>query len=170
MSTRQQILDHARSLIQERGYNAVSFRDLSKVVGIKTASIHYHFATKKDLACALIEEETQRLEAFLKSINSLDKENVLLKFAELFLSPLQNQKRFCLCGMLSTSVIDEEVSQALTAFFLICLDFLTTCLKDQSEAKVFLSLCEGGMLIARLQSNPESYFLDLITCYLRHLS
>jgi AcrR family transcriptional regulator len=44
------ILDSARVLMMDRGYNGFSFRDIAAEVGIKSASIHYHFATKADLA------------------------------------------------------------------------------------------------------------------------
>lgn len=35
-----------RKMMQTRGYNGLSFRELAKEVGIKSASIHYHFPTK----------------------------------------------------------------------------------------------------------------------------
>lgn len=48
------ILDAAQELAQTRGYNAFSYRDLAERVGIRTASIHYHFPTKADLGVALV--------------------------------------------------------------------------------------------------------------------
>ena len=50
--TKQTILEAARRVVQSRGYNALSFRELAKEVGIKSASIHYHFPTKGDLGAA----------------------------------------------------------------------------------------------------------------------
>ena len=49
-----EILEVTRRLIMERGYNGFSFRDIAARVGIKSASIHYHFATKADLAEAAL--------------------------------------------------------------------------------------------------------------------
>ena len=51
--TRQTIMNAARATVQARGYNALSFRELAKEVGIKSASIHYYFPTKGDLGAAL---------------------------------------------------------------------------------------------------------------------
>src|SRR5262245_64393090 len=53
--TRTLILDAAQDLIQRLGANAVSYQHLSEAVGIRKASIHYHFPTKQDLLEALIE-------------------------------------------------------------------------------------------------------------------
>ncbi len=51
--TRETIMRAARAAVQAHGYNALSFRELAKEVGIKSASVHYHFPTKGDLAAAL---------------------------------------------------------------------------------------------------------------------
>ena len=40
---RETILDAAEKRIRSVGYNAFSFRDLADDVGIRSASIHYHF-------------------------------------------------------------------------------------------------------------------------------
>ena len=42
-----QILDLAQSLIQTRGYNAMSYRHLADEIGIKTSSIHYTSPQKR---------------------------------------------------------------------------------------------------------------------------
>jgi len=49
-----QLLDAAQLLVQTRGHNGYSYRDLAEQVGIRTASIHYHFPTKTDMAVALV--------------------------------------------------------------------------------------------------------------------
>ena len=51
--TKQAILDVAKARVQARGYNSLSFRELAKEIGVKSASIHYHFSTKGDLGAAL---------------------------------------------------------------------------------------------------------------------
>lgn len=43
--TAEKILDLVQTLIQTRGFNAISYRDVSEVIGIRTASFHYHFQT-----------------------------------------------------------------------------------------------------------------------------
>jgi TetR/AcrR family transcriptional regulator, transcriptional repressor for nem operon len=55
-TTKQKLLNTARDLIQRYGVNRMSYADLSGVVGISTASIHYYFPKKDDLILALIIE------------------------------------------------------------------------------------------------------------------
>ena len=53
-NTRERILDAALDLMSERGYGAVSVRDLADAVGIKGASLYKHFAGKREAFDALI--------------------------------------------------------------------------------------------------------------------
>src|SRR5216684_6839557 len=48
----------ARLTVQDLGYSGLSFRELAKDVGIKSASIHYYFATKGELGAALASRYT----------------------------------------------------------------------------------------------------------------
>ncbi len=54
-NTREQLLTAAGDLLQRVGYASFSFGDLADAVGIRTASIHYHFPTKGDLGLALVD-------------------------------------------------------------------------------------------------------------------
>jgi TetR/AcrR family transcriptional repressor of nem operon len=56
MTTRDMLLDAAAELLGSVGYASFSYRDLAEKVGIRTASIHYHFPTKADLGVALVEK------------------------------------------------------------------------------------------------------------------
>jgi hypothetical protein len=44
--TRTAIMDAAQDLIQRMGANAMSYQHISDAVGIRKASIHYHFAAE----------------------------------------------------------------------------------------------------------------------------
>ena len=54
--TRKQILDASLKLFSEKGFARTSVRDIAQVAGITDAAIYYHFASKRDLFEALIEE------------------------------------------------------------------------------------------------------------------
>lgn len=62
--TRKQILDASLRLFSEKGFARTSVRDIAQAAGITDAAIYYHFASKRELFEALIEERgfTQALE------------------------------------------------------------------------------------------------------------
>ncbi len=49
------ILEAAATLVEEVGYNKTTHRAIAEVVGIKAASIYYHFKTKDELLFKLLE-------------------------------------------------------------------------------------------------------------------
>ena len=69
-STERKILEAAVFLVQTRGYNAFSFHDISRAVGIRTASVHHHFPTKSHLGHALLIEQHRALSQALSLIDA----------------------------------------------------------------------------------------------------
>ncbi len=63
--TKERILKTALQMFSEKGYSAVSMRDISGAVGIRTSSIYYYFKGKQDIFDALI-EQTELLKAGIK--------------------------------------------------------------------------------------------------------
>lgn len=45
----ERILDVAERLVQQRGFNGFSYRDVAAELGITTARLHYHFRGKGEL-------------------------------------------------------------------------------------------------------------------------
>ena len=102
-NTAQQILDVAQTMVRNRGYSAFSYADIAKEIGIRKASIHYHFPSKEDLVkelviryrdnlvrkCQVIEQQKinpqeqlkKFAEALQASIQSNDKENHVFQIA-----------------------------------------------------------------------------------------
>lgn len=68
-SSEKRILDAACALIESRGYNGFSFKDVSRQVGIQPASIHYHFPAKADLGLAVVSQNRRLLGAFMARID-----------------------------------------------------------------------------------------------------
>ena len=62
-NTRAEILKLAEGLFQTKGYNGFSYSDISSVLGIKNAAIHYHFPSKAELGVALIRRYRDLLKA-----------------------------------------------------------------------------------------------------------
>lgn len=56
LNPRQRVLDAAEDLFMQRGYNAIALRDIADALGIKQASLYYHFpGGKEELYVAVAE-------------------------------------------------------------------------------------------------------------------
>src|SRR5690242_4827354 len=65
---RQQIVECAQRLLQERGYHGWSYQDISNQVGIRKATIHYYFPFKENLGEAALADYYAQLFQVLKEI------------------------------------------------------------------------------------------------------
>lgn len=103
MDTREQIMAHARQTAQAHGYGGLSFRELAKAIGIKSASIHYHFPTKADLGAALARRYADDARGALDEIRAAsdDPATCLRSYAAIFRRALADDNRMCLCGFMA---------------------------------------------------------------------
>lgn len=53
-TTKERILEVSLELFSQRGYSAVSIRDICKSVGIKESSVYYHFENKQNIFDVLL--------------------------------------------------------------------------------------------------------------------
>jgi len=169
--TIDEIVETALDLVQTRGYNAFSYRDLSDLVGIKTASIHYYFPTKADLGVAMMRRYR---EGFTRSLTEIDQatsdpEESISLYAALFEKTIKTSGKVCLGGMLASEFLSlpEKVRSEVKAFFVDNETWLTRVLRagkksgkfrvkmtPESLANTIVSALEGGMLAARTFHDP----------------
>ena len=164
--TKTQLLDAAAKGMQTRGYNAYSFHDLSAAVGIRTASIHYHFPTKAALGEALASRYTAQFMAALGSADSGTPDDCLAHYAGLF-RPSLHDGRMCLCGMIGAEIdtVPEPVARQVRGFFETNHDWLARVFERKGmsapsarqQAKLFLATLEGAMLVARVGGDLSSF-------------
>ena len=161
--TRQTIMTAARAMVQAHGYNALSFRELAKEVGIKSASIHYYFPTKGDLGAALARRYTEDGEEYLEGLlaASLDPAACIRKYTDIFRAALLNNNRMCLCGIMSAEHDDlpAEVRTEVDWFTGANVRWLAKVLSlsqpkvteeaTQQKALAIFSAIEGAQLVAR---------------------
>lgn len=94
----------ARALAQSHGYNGLSFRELAKAIGVKSASIHYHFPTKEDLGAALAQRYREEAKAVLGE--PAEPYSDIARFIESFRLALERNNRMCLCGIMAAEYDD----------------------------------------------------------------
>ncbi len=173
--TRTELLDEAQRLVQERGFNAFSYRDLARTLGIKTASIHYHFPTKGDLGLALIERYTEQLQSDLKTIEK--RHTTPADRIGAFIDGYRSTQRagaMCLCGALATDLVTlpEPIRPAVARYMKHSEDWLERTIEqgiDEGEfqgdapdlAAMTLSTLQGALVVSRTRTKTAAR--DLMT-------
>ncbi|MGH3349438.1 MAG: TetR/AcrR family transcriptional regulator [Nocardioides sp.] len=80
-SPRDQILDAASRLFVSQGFAATSTREIADMVGIRQASLYYHFAGKDEILAELLRRSvrptTDKVEKILAQVPPLDYETAL---------------------------------------------------------------------------------------------
>jgi TetR/AcrR family transcriptional repressor of nem operon len=121
--TRTLILDAAQDLVQRLGANAISYQHLSEAVGIRKASIHYHFPAKQDLLAALVERYHGYFLGLVDRIiaEEPDPARMLDRYVGLFEATLREGKhdKACLCGMLGAELasLGDEAVKGVRRFY-----------------------------------------------------
>ncbi len=136
--TRDSIIELADQLIRDKGYNAFSFKDISNTIGIKTASIHYHFPAKSDLGVAVIREHKQRIERFKNGLAGKTPPEKVKQFLGIY-ATINAENRICLVGSLGSdfNTIDPHIQNELKRFAGLVLELLTGILEEGKKKKVF---------------------------------
>jgi TetR/AcrR family transcriptional repressor of nem operon len=171
--TTTRILDVAERLMQTRGFNGFSYADIAAEVGITKASLHYHFATKAELGCTLIERYSAAFHSALQKIirERADAPARLRAYVKIYAEVLANE-RMCLCGMLAAeyATLPEAMQRALRAFFEANEGWLTQLLEQGRQdgslslrvpapeaAAMLVGALEGGMLLARASGDLAKF-------------
>ena len=161
--TRERIMSVAKLMVQAHGYNALSFREIGKEVGVSSASIHHHFPTKGDLGAALAQRYTDDGSAWLEKLlaTSKDAHKCMTGYTAIFRAALLNDNRMCLAGLMSAEYADlpVEVRVEVDRFTTVNVKWLTEVLalrktkagKDviQHQALAIFAALEGAQLVAR---------------------
>jgi TetR/AcrR family transcriptional regulator, transcriptional repressor for nem operon len=168
--TRERIMEAARLTVQDRGYNGLSFRELAKDVGIKSASIYYYFPTKGELGSALGARYTFD---FLESLDGLlaeglDQKACIQKYTEVFSQTVRNDNRMCLGGMMAAEFneLPLEVRVEVVKFGEANVDWLVKVLSlgrsgsddaVKGQALAIYAAVQGAQLIARSRGDAKVY-------------
>jgi len=163
MDSASQILEIAERQMRKVGYNAVSFRDIASEVGIKSASLHYHFPKKEDLGVALVQNYSEKFYAHLtaKTQNESRPEKRIAGFVDIFRHELEDQRLICLCAILGAEApsLPNSVSNEVRNFFDKNITWLTLQYDalgfetPASHAKTSLALLEGAMVISAVNDD-----------------
>jgi len=176
-NAREEILAAAKLVAQAHGYHGLNFRDLADQVGIKAASVYYHFPSKADLAAAVAKRYWQDQAAYLESLLQKVSEPIeaLRRYPETFRWALENDNRICLCSFMSAQFDDlpDSVKAEVQAFTDVNIAWLKKVLivsklagpkAAEKRARAIYSGIVGAQLMARSRADITLYD-DLIESY-----
>jgi TetR/AcrR family transcriptional regulator, transcriptional repressor for nem operon len=173
--TADDILRCARTLIIAGGYNGFSYADISKVVGIRNASIHHHFPSKSDLVRTLVARYREEAQAGISALerNVSDPSEQLRAYTGYWEACITDATApFCVCALLASQipVLPEEVTLEVRAHFRALSAWLTSVLERgaiqgrfklvgtaKGEAEVFMATVHGAMLSARAYGDAKVF-------------
>jgi len=173
-NTREEILRCTQSLIVAGGYNGFSYADISKVVGIRKASIHHHFPTKANLVHELVLQYRQNVKAGLADLGRLPSPlEQLKKYAGYWEACIADESLpICICALLATEMplLPEEVVVEVREHFQDLSAWVTLILQRGAKAKsirlekpaaveaeIFIASVHGAMLSARAHGEPKMF-------------
>lgn len=165
-NTRQQIVEHAQRLIQERGYNGFSYRDLADLIGIKTSSIHYYFPQKEDLLLAVIAQYQAHWRTAMRTIDpALRADDKLRAYVDAHRRTFCGTERICLGAALAAELgaLPTCARQAIQDFYTANETWLTNLLEQgaregslrvpgdlRASARAVYAALQGSLMTARL--------------------
>ena len=169
-NSREAILAAARKTAQAHGYSGLNFRDLAEGVGIKSASIYYHFPSKADLGAAVArrywEDTSAALEAM--SAETPDPARCLQRYPDIFRKSLESENRMCLCSFMAAEYDDlpELVKKEVRTFSDVNVEWMSNLISkaavvspEESErrARAIYAAIVGAQLVARSRSDISLY-------------
>lgn len=166
-ATANKIITVAQELVQTRGYNAFSYRDLAERIGIKTSSIHYYFPNKEDLGAAMMRAYRERAVNDLARIDAAEPRDRqrLQCYIKTLSAIFKNGERLCPWAMLATdfNTLPEQIRVEVRAFYRLNESWLEQRLEAARQAgdlsfpgsarvaaETFFAMLEGALLSARV--------------------
>lgn len=148
-----QILDFAEHQMRKGGYDAVSFRDIASAIGIKSASVHYHFPTKADLGRAVTERYTQRFIDSLGDPSKGSEADRLARLTEAYRAAFAKDGSVCLCAVLGATAaqLPAKTSDEVRVFYDQLLSWSDQAFQSTPRGlspSLIIAMLQGAMVLA----------------------
>ena len=176
-NAREAILEAAKWAAQTHGYSGINFRSIADAVGIKNASIYYHFSSKADLGAAVARRYREDTVSVLEALRGENPDPIrcLQAYPSIFRTSLENGNRLCLFSFMAAEHQDlpEEVKSEVLAFADINVAWLTKLLSDgglgsievcERRARAIYTAVAGAQMIARTRFDI-GLFDELVQSY-----
>lgn len=169
-NAREAILAAAKRTAQARGYNGLNFRELAEEVGIKGASVYYHFPSKAELGVAVARRYWEDAVVVLEEISaaSPDPASCLRQFPATFRKALENDNRICLCSFMAAEydALPDAVKAEVQTFADVNVAWLSKVIsspgvigpkESEARARAIFAAVAGAQLMARSRADIALY-------------
>lgn len=151
----EQLLDAAEARMRSGGFHAVSFRDLADDLGIKSASVHYHYRRKEDLGAAVVARYQKRVFAMVADRIATGAAP-LAAYCATYRAALAEGDRICLCGIMGAEMqgLPAPVQDAVRGFMRANAEWLERIYTEagspdpRDRALLTLASLQGAMMLA----------------------
>jgi TetR/AcrR family transcriptional repressor of nem operon len=164
--TKIEILDLAENFLLDRGFNGFSYANISSVLKIKNAAVHYYFPAKADMGVAIIQRARERFASWTQNQRMVAKPPAekLEAFFRQYLRFLEAGQQVCLGGALETDfkTLPLEMQVETQKFASDILFWMEGVLEEGREKQIFsfpgeardqailiLSSLQGALQMAR---------------------
>ncbi len=176
-NSKRTILNLAESLLQDKGFNGFSYAHIAAELGVKNAAIHYHFPSKEELGCAVIQRYRDRFKLWVNNarVKDLSPQEKLDWFFSIYTAMRADKGKVCLVGSLEAEFnsIPGALQQDVQALHRELLTWLEATLGEGRDAGVFqfngdpahkaaliMSTLQGALQMARALGTKK--FRDVV--------
>lgn len=155
-SGRSRVIDAAERLFRARGYSNVTMRDIASYVGIRQASLYYHFESKEHLYVAVTELEFEHHHKGLQ--NAIEQQDNLRAQLNCAANWFLSQPPVHLLSMLHTDMpcLSEENLKKLSASSRRCIFIPVQQMFEVAQQKGEIRSCRANVLAGFFLSVMES--------------
>lgn len=180
-TTRERLLTRAQILIQQGGAQGFSYQQLASDIGIRKASVYYHFPSKEALINAVLTDYLEVFNNFLNQQNDMAADAQLHAYCHYFVQILSQQNQLCPVTMLNLerASLSDATIRLMRDFLNLNEQWLTRVFRqgktsrqlmftgsETVHAKQLFATVQGSMLTARM-SGQRGDFQAIIDQLLR---
>lgn len=165
--TRSRIVECARQLFYEHGYEGTSFSDIVDTTGLARGNIYHYFKTKDEILTAVIQRHLEEYRMLLAKWDEehKDAKERLMAFVNMIAGRKAELVEYgCPIGSLNTELAKDrrDLQQASRALFDLFRDWLTTCFRQlekggesESLAMHLLGRAQGIAVISHVYRDKK---------------
>ncbi|XDD49998.1 TetR/AcrR family transcriptional regulator [Leptospira sp. WS92.C1] len=174
--TKEKIINLARNYFQSVGFQSFSFQNIADDLGIRKASIHYHYPSKEELGLNLLDIFYNDFEKYTRSLKERPPRVRLFSLFKLYKSYSGENGKICPFGVVGSEyhVLAQSIRDRALVLHNQHRDFLIQTLNDgvkdgsfilplnvKETTDLFMSVIQGAMQVSRIRKERE-YFPKMI--------